>query len=601
MEIRAEEVKTRCNSLKTFWQPRNNAMKRWYRLIEMIDELKTDKMESFVGNDPRALYNLVLHLLDTEIPHRIKEYNVADLALSASVASVSTYFRKHWKDAQNSFRRTNPRQSMMGTYIGFMLATGWYSMFSIMTDDGKRTYKEPWNPMDVYPMWDAMLGLSEAAHIYPISPLGAVNLCKANNWALSSPFPQWIRMFGSSNVTIYDYWWTEVSDTYPFISAVWNAVVVEDTLVKFERTRFKRIPIYIAPVGGLPDMGSLSEGVMPTYSSTLKVQTQDTPTLERWKAELGQSILATNENIYRTWNKWWSFSLQLLRDTAQPRIFERSRSGKAIVRPEDVFKRGAIFRGGPDDSVDFIGAPPIPLELRSTQLDLEAMMQRGGVSWAMHGSVAGQISSYVMSQIAASANQVMKPFHQAIVDSLSDMDNDDLQDIKDRSLKPYGWKYPTELPDDVMVSAEYEVEIPGDLIQRATTARMLDPDFRLSYSYVMKKLFPDIGDPMQERAQVLSDQAILHPTNSMIALIRYYDEQAAYLSKIGDARGAQLYELMSAMAMQQLMPQPPPEEVPPAQAGRPAGRVPGMGRPEATPQLPSGRRISGEEAATEMR
>jgi len=580
-------VVTRCNSLKTFWEPRNNAMRRWYRLIEMVDELKTEKMESFVGNDPRALYNLVLHLLDADIPHRIKDYDITDLEIVNAVAEVGRYFKIHWKDAQDTFRRSNPRQSLNRTFIGFMIATGWYAVISMMSDDGKRTYKEPWNPIDVYPMWDTVLGLSEVAHVYSISPLSAVNMAKANNWALSSPYDQWIRAQGTSNVTVYDYWWTEVSDTYPFNLTVWNAVVIGDTLVKHEQTRFKRIPIYVGPVGGLPDMGSLTGSTYASepYSTTLRVQAQKElsgATADRWKAELGQSILATNENIYRTWNKWWSFSLQLLRDTAQPRVFERSRTGKAIVKPEDVFRRGAIFRGGPDDSVDFLGTPPIPLELRSTQLDLEAMMQRGGVSWAMHGSVAGQMSAYVMSQIAASANQVMKPFHQAIIDALSDMDNDDLQDIKERGLRPYGWKYPDKLPENAKVSAEYDIEIPGDLIQRATTARMLDPEFTLSYSYVMRKLFPDIEDATRERAQVLADKAMLHPSNSIIALIRHYEEQAAFLSKHGDARGAHLYELMANMAMQQLM--PPREE-------QPAGRVPGMGRPEAMPQLPTGQRI----------
>lgn len=589
MEANKNNVITRCKTLQSFWSPRNAAMKKWYKLIEMVDELKTEKMESFVGNDPRALYNLILHLLDVEIPHRIKDYNMTDLNIVAAVAEVSRYFRTHWKDAQDRFRHSNPRHSLMRTFIGFMLATGWYSMFSIMGDDGKLTFKEPWNPMEVYPMWDAVMGLSEVAHIYSISSVSAVNMAKTHGWTLSSPYKQWIAT-NSSDITIYDYWWTEISDVFPFVSAVWNAIVIEDTLVKAERTRFKRIPVYVGPVGGLPDMGSLTEGGITTYSSTLKLQEQDTSTTERWKAELGQSIIATNENIYRTWNKWWSFSLQLLRDTAQPRIFERSRQGKAIVRPEDVFKRGAIFRGGPDDSVDFIGAPPIPLELRSTQLDLEAMMQRGGVSWAMYGSVAGQISSYVMSQIAASANQVMKPFHQAIIDALSDMDNDDLQDIKERGLKPYGWKYPKDLPVEAKVSAEYEVEIPGDLIQRATTARMLDPDFRLSYSYVMGKLFPDIGNPMQERAQQLADVAALHPSNSMIALIRYYDQQAAFLRLHGDARGAQLYELMAQMAMQQLMPQQQPTE-------QETGRIPGMARPEGLAQLPTGRRVTATEAA----
>ena len=581
---KTQQIITRCNNLKTFWEPRNKAMKRWYRLIEMVDELKTEKMESFVGNDPRALYNLVLHLLDTDIPHRVKNYDITDLEIASAVAEVGKYFKTHWQDAQNTFRRANPRQGLNRTFIGFLLATGWYAMISMMSDDGKRTYKEPLNPMEVYPMWDAMLGMSEVARVFSISPLSAIHITMANNWDLGSPPNQWVAAYGKGNVTVYDYWWTDISDEFPYIMSIWNAIVIGNKLVKYEQTRFKRIPIYVSPVGGLPDMGSLTEGgtVGETYSSTLKVQEQNAKsgaTVDRWKAELGQSILATNENIYRTWNKWWSFSLQLLRDTAQPRIFERSRSGKSIVKPEDVFKRGAIFRGTADDDVTFLGTPPIPLELRSTQLDLEAMMQRGGVSWAMHGAVAGQITAYVMSQIAASANQVMKPFHQAIIAALSDMDNDDLQDIKERGLRPYGWKYPTALPEYSMVSADYEVEIPGDLIQRATTARMINPTFELSYTYVMAKLFPDVEDTMQERAQVLADKAALHPTNSMAALIRYYDEQAAFLAKHGDAKGSKLYELMSAMVMQQLMPQPE-EQVSPTQQ---------TARPGAAPQLTSGR------------
>ncbi len=537
-------ITVRCNELQRFWYDRDVAMRRWYRLIEMVDELKTEKMESFVGNDPRSLYNLVIHLLDASIPHRIKDYDSVDPEVTTAVASVSRFFRTAWKDVQNTFRRTNPRQSLQRTSLGFMLATGWYAGFSVVSDDGTRCYDEPWNPIEVYPMWDATLGLSEVAHIYPVSSIQATNICKRNGWGLGGNYPQWRASVGRY-IKIYDYWWVEISDTFPFGKAIWNAVVIDTVLVKFERTRFKRMPIYIAPVGGLPDMGSLTEGMVPThYSSTLKLHTQEV-SAERWKAEIGQALVATNENIYRAWNKWWSFSLQLLRDTAQPRIFERSRSGKAIVRPEDVFRRGAIFRGGPDDSVDFMSTPPIPLELRSTQLDLEAMMQRGGVSWALFGNVQGQLTASVMSQIAASANQVMKPFHQAFINQYEDKDNDWLADIRERGVKPYGWSYPDALPDDAYVSADYEIEIPGDLAARATTARMLDPDFRLSYTYVMEKLFPDIGDPMQERAQVRADQAEMHPSNSLIALIQYYRRQAAWLDKSGDRETAKLYDTVA--------------------------------------------------------
>mgnify|MGYP001580252003 CR=1 FL=1 len=578
----AVTIITRCSDLKSFWSPRDEAMKRWYKMIEMIDELKTEKMESFVGNDPRALYNLVLHLLDTDVPHRIKDYDSVDPEIVVAVASVSKFFKTAWTDIQRNYRKTNPRQGLQRTSLGFMLATGWYADFAMVTDSGDRCYDEPWNPIDVYPMWDATLGLSEVAHIYTCSPLQAINMCKKNGWTLTTNYAQWKASVGRG-IKVYDYWWIELDDIFPFAKSIWNAIVIDTVLVKYERTRFKRMPIYVAPVGGLPDMGSLSEGVLPTYSSTLKLQTQETNP-ERWKAELGQSIIATNENIYRTWNKWWSFSLQLLRDTAQPRTFERSRSGKAIVKSEDIFRRGAIFRGGPDDTVEFIGTPPIPLELRSTQLDLEAMMQRGGVSWSMYGNVQGQLTAYVMSQIAASANQVMKPFHQAFIYRTEDIDNDWLADIKERGLKPYGFSYPDVLPDNVYVSADYDVEIPGDLVQRATTARMLDPDFRLSYSYVLKKLFPDIEDSMRERAQVRADQAELHPSNSIIALIQYYRRQAAYLYKVGDNETARLYETVADATMAMLTAERQKEERP----QRPVRQLPG-GRaeiPERTP-LPS--------------
>ena len=573
MDRNATTVIARCSELSRFWQPRNRKMRSWYSLIESVDELKTDKMESFVGNDPRAMYNLVLHLLDVEISHRIEEYNLADLELTASVASVGDFLSKAWKDVFRTFRRSNPRQSFNRTRIGFMLSTGWYSEFSIVADDGTRVYVDIWNPAEVFPMWDGDAGLSEVAHIFTMSGKQAMSLCQHNGWTIPAP---------SKSVKVYDYWWSDMSPIFPFNSIIYNAVVMDSKLMKFEPTGFRHWPIYIAPVGGLPDMGALTEG---SELSTTSFNAGVTSSSERWKEEIGQSIVATNEHIYRTWNKWWSFSLQLLRDTAQPRIFERSRSGKAIVRPENTFGRGTIWRGGPDDSVDVIGAPPIPLELRSTQLDLEAMMQRGGVSWSMFGSVQGGLTAYVMSQIAASANQVIKPFHQALIALNEDMDNDWLATIRQRGVEPYNWKLPDNLPPDILVSANYEVEIPGDLVQRATVARMLDPNFRLSYSYVIGKLFPDIRDRMKERAQVRVDMAELHPTNTVIALVLYYRQQAAYLrsSDIGDEESARLYDMAAMAAEAQLGGA--------AEQPEQGGIVPGMGRPEALPQrlpLPPG-------------
>ncbi len=316
MKNDVQAVMGRCNELKQYWSPRNAKMIVWYKLIQMIDELKTDKMESFVGNDARAMFNLVLHMLDAEIPHRLKNLDDMDMEVMAASSEASGFFDTAWADVENEFRRSGPRQSLKRSLIGLLLATGWYSVFSIVADRGDRAFVDLWNPAQAYPSWDIDLGLAEIAHIYTVSSAQAMRMQRANGWADLG--------YLHGDQTVHDLWWTEVDTAFPFSTRVWNAIALAGKLVKFEPTRFTRIPVHIAPVGGLPDTGPLSEGT--ELSSSTGAQTRG----DRWKEEIGQSILATNEFIYRTWNKWWSFSLQLLRDTAQPRIFERSRSGKAM-------------------------------------------------------------------------------------------------------------------------------------------------------------------------------------------------------------------------------------------------------------------------------
>jgi len=525
----------------------------------MVDELKTDKMESFVGNDARAMYNIVLHVLGVKIPYRLRDINSEDPVMSEASDKVGQLLDKAWRDINRQFRHTGPRQDIDRTINGFMLSTGWYCVFAPLYDDGSRAYAEPWNPIDVYPVWNIEFGLAEVGHITKLSAQSCNRLMSRNSWGGASLW--------KVDQETFDYWWIDGEDWQGQI--VWNAVVIGNELVKFEPTRFNKIPIYIAPVGGLPDTGSLSEGSdmsSHTYNAGGKAGG------ERWKEEIGQAVIATNEHIYKTWNKWWTFSLQLLRDTAQPKIFEKSRSGKAIVKPDEVFKRGIVWRGGPEDSVDFVTPPSMPLELRSNQLDLEAMMQRGGFSWSVYGATQGDISAYVMSQIAASAGQVISPFKKARENLYEDIANDWLQDIIDRGINPYSWKRPKGLTDDSEVEATFEVEIPGDMVQRLTAARMADPDFRLSYTYVLEKLFPDIRDRAKEKARILADGAAVNPINGLIALVQYHRQQAEYLTQAGDYKTAELYQAAAEAETAQLK---------------------AMGNPQQQEQRPIGTRTEG--------
>ena len=506
--LSGREVVARCNGLSKYWNKRNTKFKDWYGLIQMKDTLKQKNMESFVGNDPRSSYNLILSMLDQRIPHKLPPKDISvDEVIAA--AELSKMFDTAWDDVYCTYRRSG--RYWLRDLIGFLIATGWYSVFATISLDGTRCISEVWNPATVFPSWGD--DLYECAHIFPISAAQAKRMAARNEWTL--------KPSGSGKLVINDLWIKEGE-------AIYNTISLDNDLVKpmTHETRFHRIPIFTGPVGGLPDTGELA----PPGSG------------DNWKAEIGQSPLAANERIYKYWNKWWSFSMQLLRDTAQPRTYEKSRSGTQIVKPEQWYKRGAHFKMAPEDEIGFIAPPAIPVELRSAQLDMEAMMQRGGPSWAMYGNVAGQMTSYVMSQITASTNQISKACHHGVVDCITDIDNFWFDMMKEQHYKPYGMSVPKNLPDGAKITASYELRIPGDLVNRATTARMLNPGFTLPEEMIHEELFPEVRNPVEAIAQVRAGLARKHPINVMISLVQSFREEAALLRKAKDKAAAILYE-----------------------------------------------------------
>lgn len=542
------DIQSRCNQLKQDWAGRNEKFKEWYELIEMVDKLKQKNMESFVGNDPRASYNLMSSMLNQTIPHRIDPTTLDQESLEPA-AELSNLFGTAWEDIQYKYRQRG--RYWQTSFIGLLLATGWYSVFSIVTDDGSQCVAEILNPATVFPDWDDTL--FECAHVFRISGRKAMRLAYRNGWNAN-------RIRANSIVTIYDYW--HLTDA----GQVMNAIAIDNELVKPDQLqpKFNRIPIFVSPCGGLPDMGEI---------------TQDK---DKWRKEIGLSALAANENIYKYWNKWWTFSMQLLRDTAQARTYEKTTSQTRIVKPEEWSKRGAHFKLGPNDDLGFIQPPAIPIELRSAQLDMEAMMQRGGPSWAMFGNIQQQMTAYVMSQIASSANQTTKAYHHGIIDCITDIDNFWLHLIQENKYKPYDKSLPSGLPPDAKITADYEMRIPGDLVQRATTARMLNPDFTLSNSRIMGELFPEIKNPTEEQAMVRADKAEKHPVRAAISLVESFREEAELLRKADNDSAAELYESAASLVEASISQAPQPQGAP---SNLPTGGTPsGAGAPAAGPQ-----------------
>ncbi len=545
--MHSHDIRTRAGHLERFWKPRNKKFKEWYEQIRMVDTLEQRDMESFVGNDPRASFNLISSLLNQKIPHRLQPDRLNPEQV-APAAELSFMFEVIWENIFDQYRLRG--RHYLDDLINFLLCTGWYTAFATMSLDGSVAISEIWNPATVYPMWDDKL--VECAHIFQPGPQAISGMAQRNLWDLSG-------YSLSSTTAIYDYWWLEKQLTRDLVH---NAIFIDNKVVKEDtiEIRYDRIPIFVSPVGGLPDNG---------YLSTRK-------TLDFWKQEIGQSFIATNENVYKTSNKWWSYAMQLIRDYAQPRTFERSGSSAKIVQPETWYRRAPHYKLGPNDEVGFITPPTLPVELRSTQLDLEAMMQRGGPSWAMFGALQQRMTAFAMSQIAATTHQVSKSFHKGVIECFTDMDNFYRNMIKNNGYKPYGISLPSGLPDNAKLTAEYELRIPGDLVQRATTARMLNPEFELSAEYIMEHNFPEIKSPMEELARVQAGRARRDPVYAGITLIESLRQEAQLLRNVDDFEGAKLYEKAADKKEREVLaePQPAPGTQPP-----PEPRV----RPEVRP------------------
>jgi len=330
----AGQVISRCKELQRLWTQRDQNIADWYSLLSMYDELKQENMESVVANDPRTFYNTALYLLTPNVPHRIPIQGL-DNEAQAWAGSLERAVNNAWDGLNRQYRRRG-RKSWMEYVVGLLLSTGWYAVLNIAARD--KLIAEAWHPVEVYPDWDGQ-DLYSVAHVFTLTNRQARRMFAQRDWNESS-----LSAKKSGDITIYDLWELD-SD------GVLNVTVAETTLVKNKiEEAFAEIPILVGPAGGLPDDGPIDK--------LRRVRTR-----EDWRANIGQSILATNAKVYRGYNRTVTFMQQILRDTAQPKYWERGRGGNTILTSENLEKRGPIFRLAEGEEIGTLQMPGIPVEL----------------------------------------------------------------------------------------------------------------------------------------------------------------------------------------------------------------------------------------------
>ena len=532
-------VVRQCNTLKRNWSSRAIKFKDWYDILLLTDELEQEGVESVTTNDPRTGYNLAKHLLISMIiAHKIPSDEL-DAENIPATSYLEAYVDKRWTEQEKRYRSIG-RQSWLSDVVSWLLACGWYSVFSMV--DEEKIWAEVWSPAECFPSFGPE-GLVEHAHIYSLPAAAANRKVKVKGWNVRQPFV--------GNITFYDHWGFD-SDGDVVNSIVAGNEFVKEPVKDPYLSKLGRLPIFTSPTGGLPDTGSI------VASGT-------------WQEHCGESIIATNENLNHNYNKIRSFYQQAARSAAQHHWLELSQGETPIATDEVMSRWGSVLHGQPGESVMPIQPPIIPVELTNLMYTYQNELSRGLFPPSVFGNIQQQMTYLAMANVASASLQVLTPYINAIKGLMSDIDNFWSDMIIKNGFRPYKFKMPDKMPSEFSFDVDANVEIPGYLIQRATVSRMLNPNFRLPESWITERMFPEIRNVLKSQAQVRSEDAMMHPKAILVDQIIAYREQARLLRDANDIPSAELYEKLAKSLEAELEPQ---TQAPAVSSGTVAQSVP---------------------------
>ena len=509
--IEERTIVERVNKLAGSWRGRLVSMKKHYRLLSLYNDLYQENMESVISSDPRTGFNMALWLLQPRTSNFIVETDGLTVGQTREVNRIEAYADQQLKSANRS-----SRGSLHGKFIrrllSFMLSTGWYAVISLPTEHG--WLFRVWNPASCYPEYNAEGQLVELGRSYKVTASEANRKVESEEWAKPSvPFV--------GNPVVYSLWRMR-GPVVTFAAVVGNHLAQPEVAIPFSR-----IPVFTAPVAGLPDDGSIMQ-------------------TEQWRAEIGQSILAPIYDVQKNYDKMLTYLQQLLRDTANPRWKFHTQGTE--IKPDDLFKRGALFEMGPEEDLKPVEMPPIPPELRAHQFDLRSQLQRGLFSDISFGTVTQNVSGFLMSQVTAAAAQIMTPFRDGLKDVLGDIATSNIRYMREfnelvgQKVFTLGGEPFPRLPMDLPIDFHYEIQIPGDFMQRANSARVLNPNFKVSSVTLANILFPEIKDPMKELGLVRAEDATHSPTFLLINQIEEFYNAAQEARENNDEEYARRLE-----------------------------------------------------------
>tara|TARA_R100000306_G_C4344507_1_gene126958 strand:- start:406 stop:978 length:573 start_codon:yes stop_codon:yes gene_type:complete len=167
-----------------------------------------------------------------------------------------------------------------------------------------------------------------------------------------------------------------------------------------------------------------------------------------------------------------------------------------------------------------------------------------------------------MSSVTATARQILGPFEETLKAVLGDIATDNVATMRrindqmgEKIFSLNGDPFPP-LPDWVPFDFQYEIQVPGDMIQRANTARILNPSYRLPATTITGLLFPEIDNPLKEQANLMTEDAVNSNEFKSLSLIEELLRAAEEAQEVGDTQFSRRLERMAQRIESQLLQTP---------------------------------------------
>jgi hypothetical protein len=534
MALTDQEILTNITNVKNFWFQRNKRFKEWYQILTLIDLLAAKRMESYVSNEPQTFYNMAHYLITKGVISHTSPIitdSGSELDRIARIDRGCTYM---W-NMIDRLRRAGGGQPFVDELSFYLLTLGWYSVVLFYDEETGFLKPQIWNPYETYPEY-VNETLAGCLHSYTITETEAIAKATAKDWIYT---PTGIA---NGKVVLDDYFRYEGDSLKNKIFINGKCVTGTEWI---DRPEMK---LMVAPVGGFPDKGSLTD------------KSSD------WRKLAGRSIFECNATVTTHFNKWKTMISQILRDGAQPITQEFSQSPQA--KPETLRERGALFHYTPGElGLQRVPPPQIPIEIQANLIEIRREAQKGSFNDAVFG-MADTNSGYSLSLLASSsANQILYPYMDSKHFIFSESDAFWLGNTR-KSGKTFQIKgkflekiEPKDIPEEVFIEVESNVATPKDWLERATIGNMLDK--KIDKATILTEIY-GMRDPQGIQRRLAVDDMVDHPTYKLVSLINSFNAHADYLLSRGDKRQAALFRKAASLTELQL-------SAAPAGAGKPMG------------------------------